>query len=63
MCVDSALKLTFYMEMAVTYFISALCIYIRRHFIEGLVIPFGGDEHGLLCGKKAHDQIFHTARS
>ena len=44
-------------ELATAQFTDAFCVDIRRRLNEGVVLPFGFNEDGLLCRQVTHEQI------
>ena len=44
-------------ELATAQLSDAFCVQIRRRLNEGVVLPFGENEDGLLCRKVSHEQI------
>ena len=44
-------------ELATAQFTDAFCVDIRRRLNEGVALPFGFNEDGLLCRQVTHEQI------
>ena len=45
-------------ELTTAQLNDAFCVQIRRRLNEGVLLPFGENDDGVLCRKVSHEQIF-----